>query len=427
MKVKNWLRSNHSNAVDGGATPSYYSSSATSTPSTVSSYGSLQSNLSLQTLPSVRSLQTTLSPESSLNLSVTHTLTSSLRHHNQTISSLAVDGNLLYSASGNQISIYDISDPKTLIPVNSFNANDSASGSVKSLAFCNNGNVISSHQSGKIKVWRFEKQSKKHKLVATLPTVNDKILRLLLPGSYVKVRRHKTRMWIEHNDAVSGLAVAENLICSVSWDKSLKIWRPSDFKCQQSIPAHEDAVNAVVLSQDGIVYTGCADGRIRVWNQPEPGSRSGNKYGLISTLEKHKSAVNALALSADGGTLFSGACDRSILVWEREDSSSFMAVSGALRGHAKAILCLVCHGDMLISGSADRTVRIWAKGAVGRFCCLAVLDGHRSPVKSIVAVSGSGGAVSVYSGGLDGEIRVWEVTVSDLVKNSSSVLSFNER
>lgn len=234
-------------------------------------------------------------------------------------------------------------------------------------------------------------------------------------------------MWIEHNDAVSALAVPNNdammnSMCSVSWDKSLKIWRQSDFKCQQSIPAHQDAVNAVVLSKDGVVYTGCADGWIRVWTRP------GRKYMLTATLEKHKSAVNALALSADGSTLYSGACDRSILVWEREDSSSYMAVSGALRGHGKAILCLICHGGLLMSGSADRSVRIWAKGGDGRFCCSSVLDGHKGPVKSIVVGSGSGGSVLVYSGGLDGEIRAWQVTTgSDFVKNSSDAFWFNER
>ena len=46
------------------------------------------------------------------------------------------------------------------------------------------------------------------------------------------------------------------------------------------------------------------------------------KHSLIGTLEKHKSAVNALALNSDGSVLYSGACDRSILVWESDQNEN---------------------------------------------------------------------------------------------------------
>lgn len=254
--------------------------------------------------------------------------------------------------------------------------------------------------------------TKRHKLLATLPTVNDRLRRFVLPKNYVTVRRHKKLLWIEHADAVTGLAVNNGLIYSVSWDKSLKIWRASDLRCLESIKAHEDAVNAVAVSEDGTVYTGSADKRIRVWAKPFGEKR----HVLVATLVKHKSAVNALALNDDGSVLFSGACDRSILVWEREDSANHMAVTGALRGHGKAILCLINVSDLLFSGSADRTVRIWQRGHDGMYCCLAVLEGHQKPVKSLEAVweGESNGVVSVISGSLDGEIKVWQVSVSNL-------------
>lgn len=175
-------------------------------------------------------------------------------------------------------------------------------------------------------------------------------------------------------------------------------------------------MNAVVVSKDGTVYTGSADKRIRVWSKPE-GEKS---HVLVATLVRHKSAVNALALNDDGSVLFSGACDRSILVWEREDSANHMVVSGALRGHGNAILCLIDARGLLFSGSADRTVRIWRQGGDGSYCCLSVLAGHRKPVKCLAAVSESDSegcdqnadVVSVFSGSLDGEIKVWRVSVT---------------
>lgn len=269
--------------------------------------------------------------------------------------------------------------------------------------------MFTAHQDCKISVWEIT-PSKRHKLLTTLPTVSDRLRRFALPKNYVSIRRHVKRLWIQHADAVTGIAVNNGLVYSVSWDKTLKIWRDSNLRCLESVKAHEDAVSAVAVSNDGTVYTGSADRRIRVWAKPLGEKR----HVLVATLEKHKSAVNALALNDDGSVLFSGACDRSILVWEREDSANHMAVTGALRGHGKAILCLFNVGDLLLSGSADRTVRMWKRGEDGSYCCLGVLEGHAKPVKSLVAVtdSGANGVVSVISGTLDGVVKVWQVSVS---------------
>lgn len=164
----------------------------------------------------------------------------------------------------------------------------------------------------------------------------------------------------------------------------------------------------------GTVYTGSADRKIRVWEKPEAEKR----HVLVATLEKHKSAVNALALNEEGSLLFSGACDRSVLVWEREESANYMAVIGALRGHKNAILCLIYVSDLLLSGSADRTVRVWRRGGDGSYSCLSVLEGHKKPVKSLVVVSEaeglSNGVVSVCSGSLDGQLIAWKLSFTNL-------------
>ncbi|KAF8378183.1 hypothetical protein HHK36_029520 [Tetracentron sinense] len=391
---------------------------SSSTVSQETSCSSLQSNLSLQTLPSVPSLQK-LSPETQ-NISVSYLCVSSLKPQTRHISCLAVSGILLYAASGHDINVFDLTNYSL---IDAFNGNGPASGSVKSIAFYK-GKIFTAHQDCKIRVWQLT-ATKRHQLVETLPTINDRLRRFILPKNYVRVRRHKKRLWIEHADAVSGLVVIDGLIYSVSWDKSLKIWGTSNLCCLESIKAHEDSVNSVAVSIDGTVYTASADGRIKVWGRPFGEKR----HRFIATLEKHKSAVNALALSDDGSVLFSGACDRSILVWEREDSAHHMAVTGALRGHTGAILCLINVSDMLVSGSSDRTVRIWQHRDDKRYCCLAVLKGHESPVKSLVAVSESvsSGAVSVCSGSLDGVIKVWQVSLSNLKSSSSSsdILKWN--
>ncbi|XP_057971293.1 protein JINGUBANG [Malania oleifera] len=328
------------------------------------------------------------------------------------ITCLAVHGNLLYAASVNQIDVFDLT---SYARIDTFGCTDStSSGSIKSIAFDRDGKIFTAHQDCKIRVWQISATTgREHHLVSTLPTMKDRLLRSVSPKNYVRVRRHKKQLWIKHADTVSGLVVQGGLVYSVSWDKSFKIWRASDHRCLESIRAHEDAVNALAVSVTGTVYTASADGRIRVWGKDVVGDDGRRKHSLMATLEEHKSTVNALALNWDGSLLFSGSCDQSIFVWEREeDSDKHMVLVDELLGHTGAVLCLINVGCLLISGSSDRTVRVWQQGVAGGFGCLAVLEGHERPVKSLVAVSREmPGAVAVLvcSGSLDGEIRVWEL------------------
>ncbi|KAG6405604.1 hypothetical protein SASPL_133195 [Salvia splendens] len=106
--------------------------------------------------------------------------------------------------------------------------------------------------------------------------------------NYVKIRRHKQNLWIQHADVVSGLAVDGDRgeLYPISWDKSFKTWKTSsDMACIDSVGStHSDAVNAVA-SSGGTVYTGSADGKIKVWRASASGDRG--KRSLKTTLSKH--------------------------------------------------------------------------------------------------------------------------------------------
>ena len=78
---------------------------------------------------------------------------------------------------------------------------------------------------------------------------------------------------------------------------------------------------------------------------------------MVATLDRDKSAINALALSLNGSILYRGACDRSIIVWEREGSTRNMTLSGTLRGHKCKILCLANVAEFVSNGSADNTIK----------------------------------------------------------------------
>ncbi|KAL1539380.1 protein JINGUBANG-like [Salvia divinorum] len=399
-----------------------------------SSNSSLTSQLSL---PSVPSLEHVVVASSS---SANHQCLATLEGHSSYIFSLSLAGKYLFSGASNG----EIHASTSHSGASLYIAAQTGSA-VKSITVIN-GKLITAHADHKIRVWRIKdlnismpksnvsvnaisnsnssvSETAKLKLTATLPTGVDRCVRMFSAGSYVEVRRHRRQTWVHHVDAVAALAASADgaFLYSVSWDRSMKVWRSTDFRCVESVQAaHDDAINAVAAAVDGSVYTGSADQLIKVWRRRDGEQR----HSLVATLEKHKSAVNALALSTDGSVLYSGACDRSIVVWEKRAGGG-LVVTGALRGHKKAILCLAVVAEVLCSGSADKSVRVWRRGSGNSFSCLAVLEGHKCPVKCLVACLDRscsdinkksdrdelGNSYLVYSGGLDFDIKVWKIWV----------------
>ncbi|XP_042038685.1 protein JINGUBANG-like [Salvia splendens] len=412
--VQSWL------AIDNYISPSLiYSDSSlslSSSSTTTRSAPSLCADSSFSSIRSSSSARTYYTYQTTAKPSASHFCISSTNAAAAHISCLAVHDGLLYAATIKGINVFD---PANLALVETFG---SGSGWAKSIAFTN-GRIFTAHQDCKIRVWTPSISPKsKHRLITTLPTLKDRFHNCLSAKNYVKVRRNKRRLRIQHADAVSGLAVDADCgeIYSISWDKSFKTWKTtSDIQCIDSVNlAHSDAVNAVAVA-GGTVYTGSADGQIKVWRA----TSDGRKRRLSAMLSKHKSSVNALAVRPDGAGLVSGGGDGVILVWERrdgggdgEDMDFFVAC--CLKGHKGAVLSLVCVGDLVISGSSDGRVRIWkyGKGFGYRGCCVAEMEGHCKPVKSVVVVEDEGldgQGFSVISGSIDGEIRVWKVVISD--------------
>ncbi|KAI3502424.1 hypothetical protein L1887_30492 [Cichorium endivia] len=376
---------------------------------------------SQQSLASVSSLTLKQPATSTAN----HEYLTTFKAHTSSISSLTLAGKHLLSGSAdNQIRVWPRDQSPSVPKLMAY-----GESAVKSMVVCGD-KLFTGHQDHKIRVWNIDHANDiKSTRVATLPTLNDRVGKLFLAKNYVKIRRHKSSTWVHHVDAVAALALSHDgsLLYSASWDRTFKVWRTSDFKCLESVSnAHDDAINAIVVSQDGYVYTGSADRKIKVWRKDD----GEKKHRLVATLEKHKSAVNALALSKDGSFLYSGACDRSILVWEKvpsgggdggesEGEGLHMVVAGALRGHAMAILCIAVVGDLVLSGSADKTVRIWRRGIDGKkYSRVGMLEGHSGPIKclagaldSCTSVDSSGTSYLVYSGSLDCDVKVWKVWV----------------
>ncbi|KAG0605464.1 hypothetical protein M758_9G061600 [Ceratodon purpureus] len=326
-----------------------------------------------------------------------------LRGQSLHVVALTLSEEFLYAGSNNgEIRAWDQPDMQEGVK---FGQGEAA---VKCLVVVDN-QIISAHQDHKIRVWRRSKsQPQEHRLVTTLPSVKDYIVNFLPSKNYVQVRRHHKSLWISHHDSISTLAVGNGVLYSGSWDKSVKVWRLSDFKCLESLTHHIDAVNALAVDNpNNLLFSGSGDTTVKVFhNKPPKPTKS--HHTLIATLESN-SPVNALALAHP--LLYSAQSDKTVTVWKMEDvdggrEKQWSAVA-ALRGHRHSVLCVATLSNLVISGSADKTVRVWRRGGDGVHVSVSVMVGHTGPVKSFCGMLDMAMGAMVYSGSMDGDIRVW--------------------
>lgn len=220
---------------------------------------------------------------------------------------------------------------------------------------------------------------------------------------------------MKHMGAITSLAIniSDDILYSASLDKTVKVWRISDHKCIETIQAHTEPVNAIVVADDGVLYTASDDATVRVWRR---NFCSGDRpHSLTVTLPAKNSPVKTLSLTGDGAVLYGGCTDGYIHYWHKGWFSGQLQYGGALQGHTHAVMCLASVSNYVISGSADSTCRVWTRERDGQHKCLAVLQGHRGPVRCVSVLparardDGEDGC-SICTGSLDGILKVWHVS-----------------
>ncbi|XP_062204749.1 protein JINGUBANG-like [Phragmites australis] len=326
--------------------------------------------------------------------------------------SLAAAGELLYTGTDSR-NVRVWRDRRELVGFRS------GSGLVKTIVVAGDGRIYTGHQDGKVRVWRASAEdSAVHRRVGSLPRLRDVVTSSLWPSHYVETRRKHNALWLRHFDAVSCLSLdaAAGLLYSGSWDKTFKVWRLSDSRCLESVRAHDDAINTVAAAGfDAIVFTGSADGTVKVWRREACGKKGRTRHVMERVLRKGESAVTAVAVAAEARVVYVGSSDGAVTHWQWRRGGGEPRKGGALRGHKMAVLCLAVAGRVVVSGSADRTISVWRRKEGADHELLDVLSGHTGPVKCVAmdeeedADGGDGRRWVVYSGSLDGSVKVWRV------------------
>lgn len=177
-----------------------------------------------------------------------------------------------------------------------------------------------------------------------------------------------------------------------------------------ALKGHYSAVQGVALSANGRRMVSASwDETLKVWDL-----ESGRE---LRTLAGHSSAVFGVAVTADGKRAVSAAGDKTLKVWDIETGCEVRT----LVGHTDAIggVAVTPDGRLAVSASDDATLKVW-EVETGRE--LHTLTGHSSYVH-YVAMRGDGRlAVSASE---DGTLKVWNLENGDelhtLVGHASAV------
>ncbi|XP_068648385.1 protein JINGUBANG-like [Aristolochia californica] len=339
----------------------------------------------------------------------THTCVSSVQKSDGAILSMAISGRLVYTGTpSNAIRVWRLPE------LTECGQLKTKARQVRALSVSDKY-VFAAYGDTRIRVWRRSSTSMvtTHLRIATNPKLTDYLHRYLIGRDQRK-----------HSGNVSCLdtSYSGNLLYSAIGDTTVKVWQIPDLKCIETIQAHTRAVNALVTGPDGVLYTASEDSTIRVWqwNSLDENGR----HSLTLTLSAKSSPVKALSLTKDGSILYAGCTDGCIYYWLSGLGSSHLQYGGALQGHNHVVMCLASLANYVVSGSADSTCRVWVRGTDGEYNCLAVLEGHRGPIRCVVAFRNhftredNQDAFMVCTASMDGALKLWRITDGETVATS---------
>jgi len=205
------------------------------------------------------------------------------------------------------------------------------------------------------------------------------------------------RCFARHKDGISALKIDTDKIISCSRDSTCIVW---DFEGNVLLNwNHSKAIKSLCL-YNGIVITGGADNRIRVYKEC-PNKKeikyycelvghssqincieafgnyviSGDDSGHIIIWKdfklhkriKHKREVISLSINPNGMSFASGSFDKTVKLWNIETGETLLTYF-----HVHFVYKVKVVNDMIISSSKDRTVkmyRISQKKVVSDFVC----------------------------------------------------------
>ncbi|KAG5961710.1 hypothetical protein E4U13_005745 [Claviceps humidiphila] len=186
-----------------------------------------------------------------------------------------------------------------------------------------------------------------------------------------------------------------NLIASGSMDRSIMLWRTyGDCENYGLLTGHKGAILDLQWSRDSeILYTASADMHLASWDLTS-GTRIRRYVG-------HEEVINSLTVTRRGeDVLISGSDDGTISIW---DPRSKNAVDYIQTDFPITAVAMSQAGNEVFSGGIDNDIRVWdlRKKAV-----VYSLLGHSDTIMSLKV---SPDSQSLVSYAMDSSVRTWDI------------------
>ena len=276
-------------------------------------------------------------------------------------------------------------------------------------------------------------------------------------------------VFVGHTDSILAVAFSPNSkrMVSGSSDETVRLWNADTGKPIQTLKEHTGPVSAVAFSADGKAFwtAGNQEARFRSWYSVDGGLRSeggdmptdaftatafspngslgaraldsesvlekgmiefllegGWKlessivylfgYDGVGILSAHADSVNVLTLYAEREVLATGSADKTIQLWNMEDTKKPLHT---FTGHTEGITAMdfSVNGKLLASGSSDKTIRLWDLTS-GQH--LHTLTAHTGEIGAVTFLGDKALARTAFakdkalaSGSSDGTVFIWDL------------------
>lgn len=141
---------------------------------------------------------------------------------------------------------------------------------------------------------------------------------------------------------------------------------------------------------------------------------------LRGTLTGHLDSVTSITISNDGQFLASGSQDKTIKLWNLRTGELLRS----FYGHSSAIESIAISPDrhILISGSEHDGIKVWNL-STGEVLCSFSQDSSFDAVRSVTISPDGKILVAGISGLIGGEVRIWDLSTNKLLHNLTGNIS----
>eukprot|EP00434_Breviolum_minutum_P029046 symbB.v1.2.025694.t1/scaffold2510.1/size77360/3 len=202
-------------------------------------------------------------------------------------------------------------------------------------------------------------------------------------GDVCTLRGHEERVW----NVAWRPSSSRPMLASSGEDLKIRLWgqerNKPDWQLLEEVDAsdqHGRSLRALAWDPNGIkLAVASFDASISVWRAVE--TQGIMRLECITVLSGHENEVKSAAFSSSDKFLASCSRDRSIWVYDAEDTDEYECVA-LLQSHSQDVKMVKWHPtqDVLFSCSYDNTIKVWGPDG-DDWCCKETLEGHESTVQ----------------------------------------------